>query len=124
MVTSEMQGSVEETTKEQDMSIYKQLKNKEIDEVDYIELEYGTLASTFNNVKSYKVNLETKTLDIIYFTQEELEDVQPQNQEAQDLNSRVSDISTYLSSSDETTIADIEKSILKIETNKILRGGM
>ena len=53
-------------------------------------------------------------------------DIQPeqQSQETQDLNSRVSDISTYLSSSDSTTIADIENSILEIEKNKIINGGM
>lgn len=123
-ITSECQGSVEPTTKEQDMKIYEQLKNYNIHEVDFIELEYGTLANTFNNSKSYKVNLKTKQLEVIYYTNEELTSMQVQYQETQDLDSRVSDISTYLLGSDSNTIADIENSILEIEKNKIINGGM
>lgn len=123
-ITSEMEGCIEGITKEEDMQIYPQLKDKNIAEVDYIELEYGTLAATFTNSKSYSINLETRKLEVIYYTQEELNAIQQQTQEYQDLNSRVSDISTYLSSSDEATIADIENSILEIELNKTINGGM
>lgn len=49
---------------------------------------------------------------------------QQENQEAQELSYRVSDISTYLLNSDETTISNIENSILEIEKNKILEGMM
>lgn len=122
MTTSEMHGAVSETTKEQDMSVYTQLKDKAIEDVDYIELEYGTQEKTFNNSKSFIVNLETKELEVIYYTEDELKNIESQNQAAQDLNDRVSDISTYLNNSDETTIADIENSILEIEKNKILEG--
>lgn len=118
-VTSEMQGCVEETTKEQDMEVYPQLKDKNIDEVNFIELEYGTLVTTFNNAKTYKVSLETKQLEVIYYTQEEIESMQNENQETQDLNSRVSDISQYLSGN-QTTIADVEDLIIQTEQNKIL----
>lgn len=123
-ITSECQGSIEFTTKEQDMEIYEQLKVHNIDEVDFIELEYGTLVETFNNAKSYSVNLKSKQLEVIYYTNEELTSMQVQYQETQDLNSRVSDIASYLSSSDSTTIADIENSILEIEKNKIINGGI
>lgn len=123
-VTSEMQGCVEPTTKEQDVLTYSTLQNNNIDEIDYIQLEYGTLATTFNNAKSYKVNLETKKLEVDYYTKEELEVIGQQSQEAQALNSRISDISTYLLNSDETTISDIENSLLEIEKNKILEGMM
>lgn len=123
-ITSEIQGCVEETTREQDMKIYTQLKDKNINEVDFIELEYGTLSDTFSNSKSYSVNLDTKKLEVIYYTQEELNIIQQQNQEVQDLNSRVSDITQYLSSSNETTIVEVENSILEIEKNKIINGGM
>jgi len=53
-------------------------------------------------------------------------DVQSQviDLEAQYLNSRVVDISTYLNNSDETAITDIENSILEIEKNKIINGGI
>jgi hypothetical protein len=122
--TSEMEGSVESTTKEQDMAIYSQLKDKNIDEVEYLELEYGTLGQIFKNAKSFTVNINNKQLEVIYYTNEELTSMQVQYQEVQDLNSRVSDISTYLLSSDSTTIADIENSILEIEKNKIINGGM
>ncbi|MBA8980496.1 hypothetical protein [Clostridium saccharobutylicum] len=61
-ITSEMQGNVEETTKEQDMEIYQELTGRNINDVDFIELQYGTLASIFTNAKSYKVNLETKKI--------------------------------------------------------------
>jgi len=46
-----------------------------------------------------------------------------QSEEIEDINSRVSDISTYLNNADETTIADIENSILQKELNN-LNGGM
>ena len=87
------------------MEKYKELQNFSINEVDFIELQYGTVAKLFRNSKSYKINLETKSLDVIYYTQEELNAMQQQNQEAQDLNS---------------SISNIESSILEIEENKIL----
>jgi hypothetical protein len=71
-ITSEMEGCVEPTTKEQDIENYIQLKDKTLDEIDFIELKYGTLVSTFKNVKSYSINVKTKTLDFVYYTQEEL----------------------------------------------------
>jgi hypothetical protein len=123
--TAEVSGdTVIGTTKEDDILSLKELQNYNVEDMDFIELDFGTLATTFKNVKSYSVNLKTKQLDIIYFTQEELTVVQQQNQQVKDLNSRVSDISTYLSSSDLTTIADIENSILEIEKNKIINGGV
>lgn len=124
VVTPECKSDNEQNGKEQDMQVYEQLKQKLIDEIDFIELEYGTLVNTFNNAKSYKVNLETKQLEVIYYTNEELTSIQVQYQETQDLNSRVSDITTYLASSDSITIADIENSILEIEKNKIINGGI
>ena len=123
-ITSEMEGCIEGTTKEEDMQIYPQLKDKNIAEVDYIELEYGTLAATFTNSKSYSINLETNQLEIIYYTQEELNTMLQATQEIQDLNTRTTDIATYLSSSDEATIAEIENYILEIELNKTINGGM
>jgi len=124
IVVSEMQGDIEESTKEQDIEIYPQLKSININEVDYIELDYGTLSNVFNNSKSYKVNIETKKLEVIYYTQEELNAMQQQSQKNEDLNARINDITEYLSNSDETTIADLENSILQKEQNKINNGGM
>lgn len=122
-ITPECQGSVEPTTKEQDMNLYEQLKTYNIDEVDFTELEYGTLANTFTNAKSYSINLETKKLEVAYYTQEELEEMkqkyEQQTQEVQSLNSKISDISEYLNQNT-ATIADIEDYILQKEQNKIL----
>lgn len=123
VITQEIEKGIP-TTKEQDIEKYKELQNFSINEIDFIELEYGTLADTFLKAKSYSINLETKSLDIVYFTQEELDSMQQQNQESQELNSRVTDITQYLSSSDEATIAEIENSILEIELNKTINGGM
>ena len=122
IITSECQGCVVETTKENDMGIYLQLKDKNIDEIDFIELPYGTLIGTFTNVKSCSVNVETKTLERVYCTQEDI-DAQKSEQQAQEaLNSSVSTISDYMNI-DTTSIADIENYILQRETNKIT-GGM
>lgn len=120
--TSECEGHVNATTKDQDIEFYLELKNYTAKEVDFIELEYGTSSNTFNNAKSYKVNLETRQLEVIYYSKEEIESMNQQIQEVEKNSSRVSDISTYLLNSDETTIMNIENSILEIEKNKILEG--
>lgn len=124
VITPEMENTVKTLTKEEEMNTYQQLKNVNVTDIDYIEIPYGTLVTTFTNAKSYSVNLVTKKLDVIYYTQDELNAIEQQNQDVQDLNSRVSDITSYLSNSDETTISDIENSILEIEKNKIINGGM
>lgn len=117
--TSEIEGDAIENTKERDMEIYPQLKNKNLNDIDFIELEYGTLATTVNNAKSYKINLDTKQLEVTYYTEEELETIKQQNQKEQELNNRVSNISSYLIDSDESTISNVEDTILEVESNKI-----
>jgi hypothetical protein len=102
-----------------------ELKDKNIDEVDFIELEYGTVVSTFANIKSYSVDVKTKTFKPIYYTQEELDDIKAK-QEAelksqQLLNERTSTITNYLNI-DSTSISDIEKYILQREKTKIIGG--
>ncbi len=49
---------------------------------------------------------------------------QSENIESEDLNNRVSDISSYLVDSDEATISSVENIILEVEKNKIINGGM
>lgn len=78
IITSEMQGCVLETTKEEDMQLYEELKEKNASDIDFIELEYGTLVNTFTNAKSYSVNTKTKQLKVTYYTQGELENIQKQ----------------------------------------------
>lgn len=121
-ITSEMAGEVEENTKEQDCTIYPQLQDKDINNIDFIELEYGTFASIFTNIKSYKINLETKALECEYYTAEELQAMQNQEQESQVLTNRVNDISDYLNQQSSDTIADFENYILQNEINKITEG--
>lgn len=120
-VTSEMRGCVEETTKEQDILFYPQLKDKKIDEIDFIELEYGTRESTLANLKSYSVNVESKTFIPAYFTQEELVSQDAELQAQQLLIERTSTISDYMNA-DTTSITDIEDYILQREQNKITGG--
>lgn len=122
VITSEMITSLERTTKEQDIQMYEQLKNKTVDEVAFIELEYGTLASTFNNLKSYYVNLESKTLECIYYTQEELDAQSEAIENAQDITNRIQIISDY-ASLDNNAITTLENAILEYEMNLIM-GGM
>jgi hypothetical protein len=121
-ITSECQGCVEPSTKEQDMEIYPQLKDKNVNEIDYIELTYGSLTSTFNNVKSYSVNIETKTLDCIYYTQEELDVQKNKLTESQIIRDRITTILNY-TNLDETIISDMEEFILLREKNRIIGGG-
>lgn len=125
VITSECQGSVEPTTKEQDMELYEQLKVYNIDEVEYIELEYGTLADTFKNIKSYSVDVENKKFMPIYYTSEELntmeQDFLKQQQEVQALQDRISLISEY-ALMDANSIDHLENAIIEYETNKIMNG--
>ncbi|WP_315073755.1 hypothetical protein [uncultured Clostridium sp.] len=126
IITPESVYIIEETTKEEDISVYPQLQGKSVNDVDYIRFEYGELTSIIAKSKSYKVNLETKQLEVIYYTEDELNAVQKQIQEDQALSSRVSDISTYLSNADGSTISNVEDTILGVESNKVSEenGGM
>jgi len=121
ILTITPEGTLRETTKEQDMEIYEQLKDKNIDEIDYIELEYGTLASIFNNVKSYSVDVKTKTLKYEYYTQEELDTKKQKQKEQQIILDRKNTISTYVNL-DTTSIEDLEKYFLLREKNKTIGG--
>lgn len=126
-ITSEMQGSVEKTTKEQDMEICPQLKDKKDEEIDFIELEYGTLASTFNNIKSYSVDIANKKVIGIYYTKEELDSIKIQQNkqlsEQQAISDRTTAITNYMQNNT-LIISEIEDIILESEKNNILNGGM
>ena len=120
--TGEMEGAVVENTKEQDIQAYPELKGKTIEEIDFIELTYGTLIGTFTNVKSYSVNVETKALECVYYTKDDINAQKAEQQAQEALNSSASTIADYMNT-DTTSIADIENYILQRETNKIT-GGM
>ena len=118
-VTSEFMGGVIKTTFEDDYNIVDALNRCKIDEIDCIQIEYGTYIATFQNAKSYYVNLETKELKVEYYTIEELEN---QSQEAQDLNTRVLDISDYLKYQQGESLRNFEDLIIQTELNKVMEG--
>lgn len=90
-------------------------------EVSSLTLEVGSMTTIFNNAKSYKVNIKTKKLEVIYFTPEELQSMENQGQEDKALNNRISDISSYLMEQHES-ITNVEDYILQTELNKITEG--
>lgn len=74
-ITSESEGGVIEKNKNDDMTECEQLKSYNENEVDYIELEYGTSLITCNNAKSFNVDLATKKLQVEYLTQSEIDEI-------------------------------------------------
>lgn len=118
-VTSEFRGGVIKTTFEDDYNIVDALNQYKIDQIDCMEIEYGTYITAFQNAKSYYVDLESKELKVEYYTIEELEN---QSQEAQDLNTRVSDISDYLKDQQSESISIFEDFIIQTELNKVMEG--
>lgn len=119
VVTGEILAEIEENTLEQDIEQYEALQNRNI---DFIKLEYGTLSNTFNNSKTYHIDLKTKKLIVEYFTPEELQNLKNERQEKDSLVDRVFDISDYLYQQSADTIADFENYILQNEINKIMEG--
>lgn len=122
VITPEGSGGIAQTTKEEDVKIYPELKNKNENDIDFTELEFGTLGTIFQNSKGYCVDIETKKLIVEYYTPEELQAIKDNNQETQNLNNRVYDISDYLYQQSADTIADFENYILQNEINKIMEG--
>ncbi|MFW2501752.1 hypothetical protein [Clostridium diolis] len=124
-VTGEMQWAPSVTTKEEDMEVYPQLQGKNIDDIDYVELEYGTLASTFINIKSYSVDVSTKKLNCFYYTQEELDAIKLEQEVQQAgkqlIQDRINLISDY-ANLDTNSITELENSIIEYEQNKIMNG--
>lgn len=116
-ITGELSGSVIVTTKEEDLKNH--LENILIDDVELIELEYGTFAETFLNAKSYHVNVESKELKVIYYTQEELDEMSKPSTDDQHQNA-VNTISQYLYESDTSLISEVEDLILNKKENEIL----
>jgi hypothetical protein len=116
-----MKGDYEPQTKKHDMDFYPQLKAYNINDIEFIELEYGTMFKTFENLKSYSVNTTTKELECIYFTSEELEEMEQNAQDIHHLAERSCNISNYLDENP-NSMSDIENYILQNELNKITEG--
>ncbi len=64
--TGERQGSVIETTQEQDFETYQALAERVPETVGYIQLEYGEYAQDFAQCNGYKINPGTKELEFSY----------------------------------------------------------
>lgn len=64
--TGEAEGWVNPTTTEDDWRIYIELQKYNKSEVDYIELQFGEFKTEFAECTSYRVNVETKTLEFDY----------------------------------------------------------
>lgn len=64
--TGERQGSVIETTREQDFETYKALKDRIPETVGLIELEYGEYAEDFAACNGYRINIETTEIEFSY----------------------------------------------------------
>jgi len=122
IITTECQGDIETTTKEQDMKLYSVLKNVNANDVDFLTIPYGKLSSTFENVKSYLINVETKELELDYYNDEELECMKNEEIQADLLGYRISDISQYLSEQPSESISTIENFIIQTELNKVMEG--
>ena len=64
--TGEAEGWVNQTTTEQDWRIYSELSKYNKSEVDFIELQFGEFKTEFAECTSYRVNVDTKTLEFDY----------------------------------------------------------
>lgn len=64
--TGEAEGWVNPTTTEDDWRIYTELSKYNKSEVDFIELQFGEYKTEFAECTSYRVNVETKTLEFDY----------------------------------------------------------
>lgn len=120
-ITPEAQGAVKETTKEEDIELYPALKEYNIKQIEFLELEYGLLSTLFYNLKSYSVNIETKELDLVYYNDSELQAAQDKWDEAA-IDVRVNNISKYLLDQQSDVISSFEDFIMQTELNKITEG--
>lgn len=64
--TGEMIGAVVETAIDQDFETYQALKERVLDTVGVIKLEYGQYAQDFAQCNGYRVNPETLELEFSY----------------------------------------------------------
>jgi hypothetical protein len=106
------------TTTDQDLSMYKELQN---DDMDFTELDNGTSLKDFSTFKSYKINLDTKKLEVTYYTQEELNEIKINNEKQQEVLNRINTILQY-SNLDKSSISDLENYILQREKDRIIGG--
>lgn len=64
--TGERQGSVIETTLEQDFETYKILSERVPETIGVVQLEYGRFREDFSQASGYRVNPDTEELEFSY----------------------------------------------------------
>lgn len=64
--TGEKEGSVRQTTVEQDIVAYSVLSERNLDSFDVLELTFGQYAQDFIECNGYRVNPETKQIEFTY----------------------------------------------------------
>lgn len=64
--TGQAEGWVTEITPTQDWEIYEELKKYTKESLDYIQLQYDEFKTEFAECTSYRVNVDTKTLEFDY----------------------------------------------------------
>ena len=64
--TGQSSGWVTEITPTQDWEIYEELKKYTKESLDYIQLKYDEFKTEFAECTSYRVNVDTKTLEFDY----------------------------------------------------------
>lgn len=78
-ITPECEGGVPTFAKGQDMERLDQLKGRNANDIDFIELEFGTMSSILNMSKSCHIDVATKQLKVEYYTQAEIEELNNNN---------------------------------------------
>ena len=64
--TGESEGWVFEHDKNFDFSVYTELKKYNKEQIDFIDLKWGEFKTEFSECTSYRVNVDTKTLEFDY----------------------------------------------------------
>lgn len=64
--TGEKEGSVRQTTVEQDVMAYKELHSRVMESFSVIELPFGAYAKDFAECDGYRINTETNQLEFSY----------------------------------------------------------
>lgn len=123
LVTSEMSGNVREMDKLEDVETHEELKNRNAEEVEFINIEYGSKDSLFNNAKSVKVDVINKKLNIEYMTIEEIDTIEKQSLGQQTIFDRINSIMNYVSNNTDY-IDQVENLIIQSELNEIENGGI
>lgn len=119
LITPETESDITQTTQEEDMKRYKQLQNINVTEVDYILLKYGTLFSILTNAKSYIVNINTRKLEVKYYTQEEIEAMKSPSSKEDSLKERADLIANYFYLKGDSSISEAENFIIQSELSKL-----